>query len=282
VKKIQTRSIKWQLCVLFSLCLNSNFAWCEQLPVWEISVGLAGIQSPHYRGSNSYNTYILPFPAFTYRSKHIRLDDGKIQGLVYRSKRIKFDFSLSASLPATSDDNSARKNMPLIDPTFEIGPSLITHLWHSKDKNTNLSLEIPLRAAFSASMDNLSLRGHGWVFAPLININHDYGGGELDFSFGPSYAANQYHSYFYDISSQYVTSIRPTYNASKGYSGSRATLSIDKHFKKLSIAGFARYDELSGAVFMDSPLVEHSNNLTMGFVIMWKIAKSKNLIHNYD
>lgn len=274
--------MKNRLYVLFLLCLNSHFAWGEQLPVWEVSIGLAGIQSPNYRGSNSYNTRILPFPAFTYRSEHLRLSDGKIQGLVYRSKRIKFDFSLSASLPATLDDNSARKNMPLLDPTFEIGPSLITHLWHSKDKNTNLSLEIPLRAAFSASMDNLALRGHGWVFAPFININHDYGDWELDFSFGPSYAAGQYHSYFYDISPKYITPIRPAYNASKGYSGSRATLSIDKHFKKLLIAGFARYDELSDAVFMDSPLVERSNNLTMGFVIMWKIAKSKKSIDYYD
>lgn len=257
-------------------------SWADGKPLWEIHAGLLGINSPNYRGSDSYNTDIFPFPVLIYRGKRLKASDGKIQGLLYTSETVKFDISLAGSLPASPDDNSARKGMPRIDTTFEIGPSLITRLWQSQSKNSTISLELPLRAAFSISLDNLGLRDHGWTFAPFVSMKHTYNNWKGVFSFGPAFATSRYHSYFYDVPTQYATSVRPAYEAGSGYSGSRITLSLNKHLKKLSIISFIRYDILSNATFMNSPLIERSDNLTVGFVIMWQLAKSKRLSSETD
>lgn len=233
---------------------------------------------PHYRGSNSYSTPVYPFPGLTYRGEHLKAGHGKIQGLLYTSETVSLDVSLSGSLPASPDDNSARMGMPRLDTTIEIGPSLITHFWQSEDQNTRLLLELPVRAAFSIDIRDLAIRDHGWTFAPFIGIKHHFiNNWRADLSFGPVFSDRRYHGYFYDVAAQYETSTRPAYGARSGYSGSRITLSIDRHFKKLSVTGVVRYDVLSNAVFMDSPLIERSNNLSVGFVIMWQIAKSKRL-----
>lgn len=267
---------------LFILFTNIPFAWAEHLPVWEVSAGLAGMRLPHYRGSDSYSTLALPFPAIIYRGEHLKVGDGRIQGLLYTSKAVTLDFSLAASLPASPDDNGARRGMSRLDPTFEIGPSLISRLWLSENKKTRLSLELPIRAAFSINEDDLSLSDHGWTFAPFINIKHRYDHSRWELSLGPIYATRRYHSYFYDVSTADSISTRPTYNASKGYSGSRITLLVDKKFNKFSIIGLLRYDMLSNAVFMDSPLIERSDNLSAGLVIMWQIAKSTRSTDHVD
>ncbi|HEB92564.1 MAG TPA: MipA/OmpV family protein [Gammaproteobacteria bacterium] len=260
--------------LLALLFINIPFAWAGRLPVWEIHTGLAGMQLPHYRGSNSDSTLALPFPAIIYRGERLKIGDGRIQGFLYTSKTVTFDFSLAASLPASADDNGARRGMARLDPTFEIGPSLITRLWRSANKKTRLTLELPIRAAFSIDEDDLSPGDHGWTFAPFINIKHRDDHARWALSFGPIYATRRYHGYFYDVSTEDSLSARPAYSADEGYSGSRITLLIHKRFNKLSITGLLRYDILSNAVFMDSPLVERSNNLSTGLIIMWQIAKS--------
>jgi len=261
--------------LLFVLFFSASFSWAKHLPVWEVHAGLFGARLPHYRGSDSYRTPVFPFPALIYRGKRFKASDGKIQGLLYTSETVKLDISLAASLPASPDDNSARKEMPRLDTTFEIGPSLITRLWLSENKNTNISLELPIRAAFSINVGDSALRDHGWTFSPFISINHNYDNWKVDLSLGPLFATRRYHSYFYDVSTEYATLARPVYSTNGGYSGSRFTLSVDKHFKKLSLISFVRYDVLSNATFIDSPLVERSNNISVGFAVMWQIAKSK-------
>ncbi len=278
--------MKWQFkslsFILLSLCIGPPVTWAEDLPVWEVHAGFLGARLPHYRGSNSYNAPVFPFPALIYRGERLKASDGKIQGLLYTSETVKFDISLAGSLPASPDDDSARKGMPRLDTIFEIGPSLTTRLWESEGQNSSLLLEFPIRSAFSIETGDLALRDHGWTFSPFIGINHDNHDWKVDLSFGPIFATRRYHAYFYDVSTQYVTAARPGYNAGGGYSGSRFTLSVDKHFKKFSIISFARYEVLSNATFIDSPLVERSNNLSAGFAIMWQIAKSKRSIsHSY-
>ncbi len=260
--------------VLLLLFISTPFAWAGHLPVWEVHASLAGMRLPHYRGSNRDSTLVLPFPAIIYRGERLKIGDGRIQGFLYTSKTTTLDFSLAASLPASPDDHGARRGMARLDPTVEIGPSLITRLWQSENKKTRLALELPIRAAFSIDENDLSLRGHGWTFAPFINIKHRYDHSRWALSFGPIYASRRYHGYFYDVSAKDSISTRPAYAADKGYSGSRITLSVHKRLNKLSITGLLRYDVLSRAVFMDSPLIERSDSLSAGLVIMWQIAKS--------
>jgi len=275
---MKRRQFKFLFLILFIVCMlffSASFSWAKRLPVWEVHAGLFGARLPHYRGSDSYSTPVFPFPALIYRGERLKASDGKIQGLLYTSETVEFDISLAASLPASPDDNSARKEMPRLDTTFEIGPSLITRLWQSKEQNTSLSLALPIRAAFSIDIGDSDLNDRGWTFSPLISINHNYNNWKVDISLGPLFATRRYHGYFYDVSTQYATSVRSVYGADGGYSGSQFTLSVDKHFKKLSVISFVRYDVLSNATFIDSLLIERSDNLSVGFAIMWKIAQSK-------
>lgn len=260
-----------------AILISSSNIWAEHLPLWEINVGVIGMQLPHYRGSNSKRTPIFPFPALIYRGENLKASDGKIQGLLYKSEIMELDISFAGSLPASPDDSSARAGMPRLDTIFEIGPSLTTHLWQSKDKDTRLSFELPIRAAFSIDIGELAIRNRGWTFAPSISVKHHFDNWKAELSFGPIIADRRYHGYFYDVAAQYETSTRSIYDAKSGYSGSRITLSIDKHFNKWSIVGLVRYDALSNAAFIDSPLIERSNNLSVGFVIMWQAAKSSRL-----
>ncbi len=276
--------MKRRLKQLFTsvILINISYVLAEPQPLWEVHAGLVSMQLPHYRGSNSYSTPIYPFPALIYRGEHLKASDGKIQGLLYTSKIVNLDVSLAGSLPASPDDNSARTGMPRLDTTFEIGPSLITHFWTSEDKNTRLSLELPIRAAFSINIDSPTIKNRGWTFSPSISIKHHVNNWKGEILFGPIFADRRYHGYFYDVPTQYETSVRPSYNARSGYGGNRITLSIDKHFKKLSVIGLVRYDALPNSVFMDSPLIERSNNLSVGLVIMWQVAKSKQSISHAE
>ncbi len=262
--------------------VHTPFAWAGHLPVWEVHAALAGMRLPHYRGANNDSTLVLPFPMIIYRGEHLQIDEGRIQGFLYTSKTITLDFSLAASLPASPDDNGARRGMARLDPTFEIGPSLITRLWQSENEKTRLTLELPIRAAFSIDEDDVSLGNHGWTFAPFINIKHRYDHARWALSVGPLYASRRYHGYFYDVSTEDSISARPAYRADEGYSGSRITLSFHKRFNKLSLTGLLRYDILSNAVFMDSPLVERANNLSAGLIVMWQIAQSTHSTNHTD
>jgi len=266
---------KLKLFFILLFFTNAPFAEAEHLPIWEVHAGLASLRVPHYRGSASYNDIILPFPMVIYRGERLKIDDGRMQGLLFTSETVKLDISLAGSLPASPDDNSARDGMPQLDPTFEVGPSLTTLLWQSKDQKTRLSLGLPVRAVFSIDTGNLDLNDRGWKFAPLVSIKHKFTGWQGKLTLGSSYASQKYHDYFYSVEDQYTTPIRPVYQATKGYSGSHIALSMKKHFGKLSIIGFTRYDWLSNATFIDSPLIERSNNLSLGFIIMWQLTKSK-------
>lgn len=271
-----------QFFLSFVLIINFSFSWAENQPLWEVHAGFMGAQLPHYRGSNSYRTAVYPFPALIYRGERLKASDGKIQGLLYTSEVIKLDISIAASLPASPDENTSRKGMPRLDATFEVGPSLITRLWRSEDNNTRLSLETPIRAAFSIGTNNLAIGHHGWTFAPFIDMEYRYDNWKGSFSLGPVFADRRYNGYFYDIPAQYETSERTAYRAGSGYSGSRITLSINKYFNKFSVIGVVRYDLLSNATFMDSPLIERSDNLSIGFVIMRILAKSKRSVSHSE
>ncbi len=267
-------SIK-HITILLTITLSGIQA--KELPVWEVNVGVGGIQMPHYRGSNNYTRFVLPFPSVKYRSKYFNVDRGKVQGLLYKSKIFELDISVAGSLPASSDKNSARVDMPTLNTTFEVGPALIANLWKSKDKNSKIWFELPIRAAVSLDIENISIKDHGFLSSPSIkyqlNNNDSW---NWEFSLGSIYANNRYHNYFYGVPVRYQTKTRPSYNANGGYSGSHATIETKKKIdnKWLAIA-YVRYDNISKATFIDSPLIERSSNVSMGFVIMRRVAKSK-------
>ncbi len=52
------------------------------------------------------------------------MDRNGPRGILFDTKRLQLDLSLNASIAVESDDNEARRGMPEIDATLEIGPVL--------------------------------------------------------------------------------------------------------------------------------------------------------------
>jgi outer membrane scaffolding protein for murein synthesis (MipA/OmpV family) len=99
---------------------------------------------------------------------------------------------------------------------------------------------------------------------------------------GPLYATERLHDYYYQVDPAFATATRPAYDARAGYSGVRVTVSLSKRFRHLWFGAFARYDDLSGTVFEDSPLVRIHRSFMTGFGIAWVAAVSEQRVRARD
>jgi len=256
------------LCLLSGLLLSLP-APAYHLPKWEFGLGVGVLRIPAYRGASGRKNIWLPMPYMAYRGDRFKVDEEGMRGELLQKNRVHLDFSVAGSLPVASD-GGARKGMPDLDPIGEIGPSLKFFLgqqgYRHKGWEQQWWLHMPLRAALSVGNP---LIGHqGWVFSPYFNwvwvkgVTHARWRWNL--SAGPIFASREYHDYFYTVSTRYVDSDRPAYDATAGYSGRRMTLGLSVNSKKWFVGAFVRYDDLRGAVFEDSPLVETRRYLAVG------------------
>lgn len=247
----------------------------EDLPRWELGLGLAGLTIPDYRGSDEQRGYLLPLPYIQYRGEVFRIDREGAHGDVFTSDRFKLDLSANAGPPAKSGKNGARSGMPDIDPTIEVGPSLHIFLAHNTTRDRVWSLRLPLRAAVAT--DLRQVQRIGWVFAPNLNFEASRlgAGWAVGSAVGPLYASQDYHDYYYEVQPAFASATRPAYNARAGYSGARLSLTASRRFPKFWVGAFARYDNLSGAVFTDSPLVKRKDSFMAGVGIAWILAESR-------
>jgi outer membrane scaffolding protein for murein synthesis (MipA/OmpV family) len=264
------------LTAALALCI-AGAAHAQTLPRWEVGIGLGVLSLPYYRGADSGRAYILPFPYLVYRGRHLRVDDDGIRGYVFHSERIKLDFSLAAGVPVPSTTNSVRRGMPDLDSTAEFGPSLEVLLWQRRDQARSLRLKLPVRAAFSVGWGKVDHQG--WVFAPSVEYSTRRGTAAQPWIFGlsggPLFADRAYHDYFYEVAAPYATATRPEYHPDAGYSGSRVTVTAQKQWGNYWLGLFVRYDNLQGAAFSDSPLVQRRDYLAMGAGITKLLAVSK-------
>jgi len=96
---------------------------------------------------------------------------------------------------------------------------------------------------------------------------------------GPLFATEKYHDYYYEVAPRFaIPGVRPAYNARGGYSGSNLILSVTKRFGRIWLGAFVRYDELSGAVFANSPLMRTDHSVMAGIGLAWVFAESKTLV----
>lgn len=263
----------------FGMCFiaAAGAAELKSLPRWEVGIGLGVLSLPFYRGAASGRTYIAPLPYIRYRGEHLRIDEEGIRSYVLLSDTTRLDFSLAAGVPVSSDGNSARHDMPSLDPTVEIGPSLEFLLWHPRERDQALWLKLPLRAALSVALNNIEYQG--WVFAPYLDYRVVKGERAHPWTFtlslGPQFADQRYHNYFYEVTSGYATPERPEYHPATGYSGSRVTLGLQKWLGSYWLGAFLRYDTLQGAVFNDSPLVQQQHYYAVGAAVIKLLAVSQ-------
>ena len=265
---------------LLLLCAMPSAALAETKPLWELGFGFGGLSTPDYRGSDEQRAYFLPVPYIVYRGKVLRVDRSGIYGRLFRTDRIRLDLSFDAGVPVDSAENLARAGMPDLDPTIEVGPSLEVCLWSSCAADRVLQFRAPLRAVFATNFSHFN--SAGWVFNPHLNMdikNIGPGGGwNFGVAVGPLYGSDKNHDYYYQVEPFYASATRPAFDARSGYSGSRITLALSKRFDRVWIGTFARYDDLSGARFEDSPLVRVKRSFMAGFGVSWFFARSDTLV----
>ena len=252
-------------------------AGAEQLPLWEAGLGATVISFPHYRGSDERRSWVLPFPYVVYRGEFLQADEKRVRGLFFKTERAELDISVSGTPPVDSSKNDARRGMPDLDATLEIGPSLNFLLTRSDDHKARLELRLPVRAALATDFTHVNFAG--WLFQPNLNLDLRDAFGHPGWNFGvlagPMFSDGRYNQYFYGVEPAFATAARPAYNASGGYAGTQLLTSLSKRFRKYWVGGFARWDTLNNAVFDDSPLVKSNHSFAAGFAVAWILGESK-------
>ncbi|HEY3700072.1 MAG TPA: MipA/OmpV family protein [Spongiibacteraceae bacterium] len=271
--------------LLFALLGSAlaGYALAEQKPLWEIGLGVGAVTFPAYRGSDERQTLLLPTPYFTYHGKLLRADRKGIRGIFLDTDRIELNISTNASIPVDSDRVDARKGMPDLKPTLEIGPSVDIKLWRSDDQRRQLDLRVPARYAFTAEANP---QAAGWQFTPRLNFDLidplGFNGWNFGVLAGPVYGSKRQHDYFYSVAERYATATRSAYDAPGGYAGWQLLSAVSKRFPGYWVGGFIRYDSLRGAVFANSPLVTSDHYVAGGIAISWIIGKSSQRIETND
>jgi len=248
-----------------------------ELPLWEIGAGVFPSTYPAYRGSDDQQYYLLPFPYLVYRGDFLRIDREGMRARLFDTDRVEINVSVSGAIPVNSDDSDARSGMPDLDPTFEIGPSLNIVLARPSDRQT-LKLKLPVR--FVIATDFSGTEQAGWIFNPHLNLDSRdvFGGWNAGLSMGPLFGNRKYHAYYYEVAPEFATASRPAYSASGGYSGTLVIASLSRRFEHVWMGGFIRYDNLSGAAFDDSPLVETGHSVMGGFAVAYVLKKSSRTV----
>jgi MipA family protein len=272
---------RFALVMALSLSALVHAAFADELPLWEAGFGATGLSLPDYRGSDIVRGYVLPLPYLVYRGEILRMDRKGLYGLLFQSDRIQLNISADAGVPVRSGRNSARTGMRNLDPTFQIGPSLEICLVSNCNTDNSVQFRLPLRAVFASDFSYLS--GIGFVANPQLNFDFrnlgGKGGWNFGFAVGPLFASKRYHEYYYQVEPQdSLPGSRPAYDAPGGYSGSVLILALSKRFEQVWFGAFARYDELRGAVFEESPLVKTKQSLMAGFGLAWVFGQSPILV----
>ncbi len=263
------------LFVVFIVFSSSGYS--EKLPLWELGLGFGGLHQSYYTGTKQTRGYVFPVILPVYRGDFFKSDDKGLRAQLFEDERYKLDFSLDFNFSVDSDDIDLREGMDDIGSLLQIGPSFEVSLYSNRTSDWKLNL--PLRAAFE--IDDSNVDSAGYSFSPSFSFERKFSTVplKLGLSLGVQFGDKEYNEIYYGVDAEFATANRPAYEASSGYSGARFQTAITSKTKSRLIVLFARYDNISGAVFDDSPLVETDENLTVGFIYSKYLLKSKTLVN---
>lgn len=243
-------------------------------PEWELGIGIIGFNIPDYIGSDRSQSYLFPIPYFVYRGDYIKVDRRGLLSEMHMTQHLKLDLSFNAGVPVTSDPSGVRSDMPDLDATFEVGPSLQYFFKEDRSAEQQWSLRLPARTIYATDLSTYN--NLGWVFAPHLNYhNQDIGSGLMfGASLGPVYSTEKSNDYYYEVKPQFATNTRSVYDAEGGFNGWRFGISFRKQIGKYWFGGYARVDDVSDAVFNDSPLIVKNRTMLFGFGLSRVLTQS--------
>lgn len=253
--------------------LNSATSAAQDI-IWDLGAGAGAFNLSLYPGSADKINYNVPLPYFTLVAEKLEIDRG-IRTFLFKTEYIALDLSLGFGIPVDSEDSGAREGMPDLDAIAQLGPSLEFVLVKPAKDRMSLHFELPLRAAVATDLKSSS--HEGWLLEPQFSFEKRrlYKSGlAMRFTLGLNYATRDFHAYYYDVASRFATPSRPAYVSEKGYGGSFATLNASWREGNLIWWSLLQYQNLNGAVFEDSPLVEQKHSYLIGVGFAWVFAQN--------
>jgi outer membrane scaffolding protein for murein synthesis (MipA/OmpV family) len=246
-------------------------------PRWALGIGAGVAYLPDYVGADQGRVLPLPIPYVEYESRYFQADRSGLSGILPLRDDLRLEVSVGGALPVSSDDNDAREDMPDLTWIGEVGPVLKYRAWQADDGGDRFTLEVPVRAAFA--IDWGEIEHIGWTSSPAAEYRHqmEVASGRLraTATVGPLFNSGRYNAYFYEVRERYARPDRPEYHTNAGYAGSRLGLGLSYRTGEWWFGAFARYINLRGAVFEDSPLVRTNHYLSAGIGTAWIFAASE-------
>ncbi len=251
------------------------------LPLWELNLFNGAVRLPHYRGSDEYSLYALPLPYLIYRGDILKIDREGLKGVFRESDYFETGLSLGGK-PPSYRDNQAREGMTDIGAIVEIGP-MIQFFAAGRDRANPVYLAAAVRMAIAVNPDDLKINYQGIRSELKAVYRNRTLWKDQDASFGVSLgidlADREYNGYIYDVAPDDVAASRPAYRTHGGYAGFSLTVSGQKTIgKRWSLGGYYQWENVSGSVCRDSPLVKTQNNHTLGCALIWNILRSKQTV----
>ncbi len=258
---------------------SGTMSGVQNKPLWEVGVAGNMASIPLYRGSGDYQYYALPLPYFIYRGRFFQSDRDGVRGIFYTSDHIETSFSGWGN-PPVEESGTAREGMGDLDALLEWGPAL---KWHpfKRQPDQRFYFQAAARAVFSIGIpDDLRTRHRGYRATGSLHYRDEVLWGNPSWKWGASlgidFTDSEYNNYLYGVSDHYANELRPAYTAKGGYAGAMAATYLIRRFTDTqSLAVYTRIDNLSGAVYKSSPLVETSNNFTVAASFIWKLRESR-------
>ena len=133
--------------------------------------------------------------------------------------------------------------------------------------------ELALRGVFDLTD---SLKDKGISLEPELIFERSTGGGiRYSTSFGLVLGDERLADTFYGVAPAYATATRPAYKAQSGLIMSRLSLNLSQSLTpNLRVFGFARLTSVGGAPNSASPLVRQDMGSTVGFGLLYTLARS--------
>lgn len=241
-------------------------------PTWELGIGLALVDLPHYPGADQSSVLLAPFPYPVYRSENLSLDEEGLVASVAESGRFSLKASVNGSLPVSDKDNSTRLGMDDLELVVETGPSL--HIALTDWDESELRIEMPVRAAFKVTTDQFP-EYTGWTSNPGLYYETDFGAWHLESSIGAIWSSSDYHGFFYDVDSAFATPTRPEYKSAAGFTGWRSSATLKRRWGDFIGLGYMRYMNFSNAVNSDSPLLVENDYVAVGVSLVYMLFGSR-------
>lgn len=245
-------------------------------PLWEFGLGLGGLHQPCYVGTRQYCNNFFPVILPVYRGEFLKSDDEGVRAEILEDERYKFDFSADFNFSVDSDEVKLRKGMPDVGNLLQVGPTF-EYTTYEDEVNT-LYFGFPARIVFE--IDGTGIDFAGYTFSPGIVFKRQEPDSSLRFSLAASaqLRTQDFNALYYQVEPEFSNAERATYRASGGFSGVRLQAALSSNTTRNLWVFFVRFDNISGAVFEDSPLVETTDSFTIGLLYSRYLYKSKQTV----